>query len=258
MAAKQLSHNRQYGSIAEFYTSIINKINNPYHDHLKNKDNANWYGLNNQDIEKAKNGYTDGMEIFNQLPDPELFGGSKLQYKYNETDGDDLNVDRFLDGLPAMHKRTRVNGNNTGQFKDIYINLAEDYTISFNKMLYKTFAAAKIIDAFEAQNIRVAVYVVCSCNLELKGKSKRIPDTVTIKIKDYNESVIIPIMLNAISPWFFRKHILTEITGKFKTVDSIGSPEEIPDKNPENIYIETGQCLSFDSAKQFINNLNLN
>jgi len=253
MAAK-ISHDRQYGSIADFYKSVVNSINSPVYEGLK-RDKASWFGLSNQDIETAKNGYTNGMELFNQMPEPDLFGGSKMEYRYNETDGDDLNIDRFLDGLPALKKRTRVSGNNSGRFVDLHINVAEHYLIDFAQMLYKTFAAVKIIDHLESQNIRVAVYVVCAAKLAVKSSPL---DVVTIKIKDYNEPVIIPLLLNAISPWFFRKYILMEISGKIKVSDSIGHPCQIPNKNTDNIYIETGQCLNLPDAITFINNLNLN
>lgn len=261
---KKFAHVRKYSCLIDFYNQLSNYINNPGYDQLST--DPEFTGLPKDEIEKSKFGYSKGLEILDQLPDVDYFAGSTIAYKYSETDGDDLNIDRFLDGMPALRQRTRVNGLNTGRFVDIYINIGENCNVGFEDMLFKTYATVKIADQLESKGIRCNIKIAVSSNIHYKS-GKRAVDYTEIQIKDYNETLNIALLCNVTSPWFFRRFIFQELTGKYLTETGIASSieltnyfsqtKQLPDCN-NAIIIDNGQCLSFESATKFINNLNLN
>ena len=56
---------------------------------------------------KAKYFYNKGLDKLESLTQEMQLGGSGKSYKWDENDGDELNYDRFLEGLPCLKKRVK-------------------------------------------------------------------------------------------------------------------------------------------------------
>lgn len=243
-----------YNNIDDFYHDAINPTKdgdiNATKDHLNEQD-VSFRGLSNSEIISSKYGYTKGLKELEQLNLDINLGGSGFKCIYNELDGDDINYDRLLEGLPSLHKRIRKYGIGSSKFINVYVVISENCDINASEMLIKAYTAIQIVDLLENLGCRVAIWS-CDNTIDNNGRYKDecgVNYSVKVCLKKYEDSLNKSLILNGISPWFFRYFMFAHQKGRYKTSLSMGHAMPLNMKvNKENIIINKGECLTKKSA----------
>lgn len=247
-----------YNNIELFYKNALtpNKFGsiNRHKQFLKSDDPV-FRGLCLTDIIRYKYGYNKNLDQIKNLSADLNLGGSSKKYIYDEFDGDDMNYDRLLEGFPAMRKRIKQYGIGSGRLINIYIVISESWNIHYDNMLNKSITAMQIIDLLETIGYRVAVYACDSTRDECGNynEEKDIHYQLMVCLKNYNDSLNKPLIMNGISPWFFRYFMFAHKIGHYNASMSLGTPTtlDVP-MTKETIIINKGECLSENSSKEKI------
>lgn len=246
-----------FDSLEKFYTEceIVEDTGTKGHyDEICNEDDPGWKGLSLEEIQKAKYFYNKGLDKLESLTQEMQLGGSGKSYKWDENDGDELDYDRFLEGLPCLKKRVKKLGNKNGKFIRLHIGIGENWTVTAEDMLYKSYTAIKLADYLEQQGYRVEISAFAEVADLGRFKGEQLEYIITeIIIKKAEDPLILPQILTCISPWMFRYHIFKFWTAKFKCYSGLGCSVAAKHKETkEDIWITSGQCLDENSANQKI------
>lgn len=249
----------KFPSLHKFYTEcdiIDYKLQDGAYtwEELDQEVDEEWVGLNRTQIINSKYNYLEGLKELQQLKEDIFLGGTKRMYKWDEFDGDDMNYDRYIEGFPAMQKRYRSHGSNSGNFVKIHVSIGENYCVGFSEMLNRSYAVMRLIDYLENMNYRITVVVYFEV---LQAISYRgVIDTklrIEIPIKLEQEPIIKGQILTCISPWMLRYHIFKLMAAKFKTLYGLGTPIYVKYKDSlTDIYFNSGECLNEDECNKKI------
>lgn len=248
----------EYDNLQDFYDDAV--ISTPegdkvdLKDHIQ-KDEYDFRGMSLEEIQKSKYCYKKGLDSLKKLELNINVGGSKHKFTYDEFDGDDLNYDRLLEGFPAMRKRTKIHGIGSGRIINIYVVISENCNITASEMLNKACTAMQIVDMLENLGYRVAVFA-CDSTLDRLGKWRdetEIRYEVRVCLKKHEDCLNKGLILNGISPWFFRYFMFAHQKGHYKNGPGMGRavPMEL-EQTKENIIINHGECLTKESADEKI------
>lgn len=245
--------------INTFYTEceiMEDTGNKEMYNRFTEKNHAGFTGLSLEDIHKYKYFYPQSKR--NNMFDNDIFlSGSKKNFKFNDTDGEDMNMDRFVENLPFIKKTIRSTGDSSGKFIDIYINIAEHYGVGKEAMEFKAKVAIDIVDLLESLGYKVNLY----SRIEIKhlGSYKGKPiDYIEadVLIKSSDQPLIKSVIYTTISPWFFRHWWFLFLSAKFNTNEGMGQPVYSTHKSTKSkIYINSGECLNKEDSKQKINEI---
>lgn len=247
-----------YDNIHDFYTDALNPTEdgniNDCKSHLK-EDDPRFRGLGLEEILKSKYNYQKGLDDLKEIEIDVNLGGSSRAYKYDEFDGDDLNYDRLLEGFPPMRKRIKTYGIGSGRLVNIYVVISENCCIGAEEMVNKAYTAIQIVDMLEAMGYRVAVW---SCDStddpsgSFRGESG-VHYQLEVCLKRHEDTLNKGLILNGISPWFFRYFMFAHQKGHYINGWGMGHSVEMKlEQTKENIVINNGQCLNKISADRKI------
>ena len=244
-------------SLSEFYqeTEVIEcDTTLRYYEH-KNIVDSDFTGLPLNEILKCKYSYAQGLDKLKEIEGDINIGGNSHKYVWNDFDGDDMSYDRYIEGLPCMHKRIRTCGIGSGKIVTIHINISEFSNTKYTDMLNKAYTAIQIIDFLENLGYRVGVNVYDATERlgytsERKGKQAIEYVKVEIPLKQPEEPLNKALLLTAISPWFERYWIFLYHNAKFNCSYGMGraTDERLPDTMTD-IYIKQGECLNKTDAE---------
>lgn len=248
----------KYDSITKFYEDALHPTPEgniqDTQNHLETEFES-FRGMDIANIKKNQYGYTKGLKDLAKLELNLSLGGSKRDYKWDELDGDDMNYDRLMEGFPVMKKRIKTHGIGSGRLINVYVVISENCNIGAEEMLNKAYTAIQIVDLLEGLGYRVAVYSCDSTNDSsgtYKGETG-VRYEVHVCLKRHEDSLNKGLILNGISPWFFRYYFFAHQKGRYKNGWGMGSAVPLDLKQTkENIVINHGQCLSKDSAERKI------
>lgn len=248
-------------SLPEFYQEADNvEIGGNYSDweHHNKSDTPSFRGLSLAEIKESKWSYTKGLDNLKEIDKDIQLGGRKHVYKYDDSDGDDMNMDRYLEGLPCMRKRVQNHGKGTGKLVNLHISICENCWCSAKNLLIRSYTAMRIIDMLELQGYRVQVTAYAD-NKEpgyiLRNGGHEYIDTLQVEvvIKKFEDPLIKGQILTAISPWFFRYWMFKFWTAKFKMRDGLGQAiSPVKEESISDIYIQTGEALTEPDAEKTI------
>ena len=246
---------KEYDNIMDFYRESVTfdekEGNRELWEKHMTEDNPRFKGLSLEEAEASKWVYKKGLSELNELDINTVLGGSKTNYRWSETDGDDIEYDRLLSGLPALKQRVRKAGIGTGKIIELIVNIAENCGVTAEKMMLKAYTAVQISDYLEKNGYRVAIYVVE--NTRNAGSYKGSPCNlyqVKTCIKRSEEPLLKGMLLTCISPWFFRIHCFRHETAKIKATYGLGRAESLNKKSTkETIIIDSGECLDKRSVE---------
>ena len=226
-------------------------------DECNDRNEPSWVGLSKEEILKSKYSYKKGLDELKSLEEDFDLGGTKRCYKWDETDGDDMNYERFIDELPAMKKRIRKQGDSQGKIINLHVSVGENCNIRFDEMLNRSYTVMRLVDYLENLNFRVGIYVYSDVSDLGKYKGNSIKHLHTeIQIKKPEEPLIKSLILTCISPWMLRYHLFKFWTAKFKCHDNLGHSISTYYPNTKtDIYFPTRSCLNDKDSKQFLKDL---
>lgn len=243
-----------YDNIHDFYTDALNPTEdgniNDCKYHLK-EDNERFRGLGLEEILKSKYNYQKGLDNLKEIEIDISLGGSSRKYVYDEFDGDDLNYDRLLEGFPAIRKRVKTYGIGSGRLVNVYVVISENCRVGASAMINKAYTAMQIVDMLEAMGYRVAVWA-CDSTDDPSGKFREengVHYQLEVCLKRHEDALNKGLILNGISPWFFRYFMFAHQKGHYK--NGFGMGHSVPmklEQTKENIVINNGQCLTKESA----------
>lgn len=217
-----------------------------------NADKIDFRGLSISEIYKSKFSYKKGLDQLKEIKSNDYLVGTR-KYKYDESDGDDINYDRLLDGFPALIKRVRGKVKGIGRIINIYVNIAEACYVSYEQMIHKAHTVIRLVDTLEEVGYRVCVYSCAYAKGVGRLKTKEVDIKLNICIKRPEEPIIKSLLMTCISPWFFRYYIFCYYHATCFTYDWLGSALKFDKKSTnENIYIDNGECLNEKTANKKI------
>ena len=187
---------------------------------------------------------------------PKCSASTQLQYlhKYDDSDGDDMNFDRYIEGLPCLKKRIPTHGIGTGKFVKLHISICENCWCSAENLMIRAYTAMRIIDMLESQGYRVQISAYA--DNEDPGYFNEEPIGflgVEVIIKKFEDPLIKGQILTAISPWFFRYWMFKFWNAKFKMNWGYGhSVRPMKKETTSDIYIQTGEALTDEDAERTI------
>lgn len=220
-------------------------------DEQNDRDHPSWVGLSKEEILKNKYLYKKGLDQLKEIEKDINLGGTKRSYKWDETDGDDMSYDRYLDDLPCLKKRIRTLGSRRGKMINIHVSVGENRGVTYREMLNRSYTVMRLIDYLESQGYRVGVYVYTDVRSLGYYKGEKVRQLhVEIQIKKPEEPLIKGLILTCISPWMLRYHMFKLWTAKFKCEYGLGHPVDINYKDTDtDIYFRTGSCLNEESSE---------
>lgn len=253
---EELNLNININSLDEFYRECDNiEGGNPYEiDNIENNDDPSFRGLSLEKIHSSKYSYTEGLENLKKIEKDINLGGRKHKYKYDDSDGDDMNFDRYIEGLPSLKKRIPTHGVGTGKFVKLHISICENCWCSAKALMIRAYTAMRIIDMLESQGYRVQIsaYADNENPGTLNGQKVKYLG-VEVVIKKFEDPLIKGQVLTAISPWFFRYWMFKFWNAKFMMNWGYGhSIRPIKKESTSDIYIQTGEALTKEDAEETI------
>lgn len=253
---EELNLNININSLDEFYRECDNiEGGNPYEiDNIENNDDPSFRGLSLEKIHSSKYSYTEGLENLKKIEKDINLGGRKHKYKYDDSDGDDMNFDRYIEGLPSLKKRIPTHGVGTGKFVKLHISICENCWCSAKALMIRAYTAMRIIDMLESQGYRVQISVYADNENPgtLNGQKVKYLG-VEVVIKKFEDPLIKGQVLTAISPWFFRYWMFKFWNAKFIMNWGYGhSIRPIKKESTSDIYIQTGEALTEEDAEETI------
>lgn len=253
---EELNLNININSLDEFYRECDNiEGGNPYEiENIENNDDPSFRGLSLEKIHSSKYNYTEGLENLKKIEKDINLGGRKHKYKYDDSDGDDMNFDRYIEGLPSLKKRIPTHGVGTGKFVKLHISICENCWCSAKALMTRAYTAMRIIDMLESQGYRVQIsaYADNENPGTLNGQKVKYLG-VEVVIKKFEDPLIKGQVLTAISPWFFRYWMFKFWNAKFMMNWGYGhSIRPIKKESTSDIYIQTDEALTEEDAEETI------
>lgn len=220
-------------------------------DEQNDRDHPSWVGLSKEEILKNKYLYKKGLDQLKVIEKDINLGGTKRSYKWDETDGDDMSYDRYLDDLPCLKKRIRTLGSGRGKMINIHVSVGENRGVTYREMLNRSYTVMRLIDYLESQGYRVGVYVYTDVRSLGYYKGEKVRQLhVEIQVKKPEEPLIKGLILTCISPWMLRYHMFKLWTAKFKCSYGLGYSVNADYKDTDtDIYFRTGSCLDEESSE---------
>lgn len=249
-----------FNSLSAFYKeaescqSIASKID--YHRQAQ-LDHPEFTGISLAEIKKSKYSYAFGVEKLRQMLDVKIEKDEKVRF-YDSFDGYDIDIDRMINGLDFLLNEKKVK--KMPKTVDIYINISESSRVGYENMLYKAYAALKIIDTLESRGVRTALFSCFSIRPKYANNRYGTDTYIEVAVKNYADAANLGAICTAISPWFLRHWGILFFIGHFKRLSPvIGRPLGLPKSQiPKNaVVIDYGDALSMNSANRFIQNLKI-
>lgn len=128
---------------------------------------------------------------------------SVATFKQYRDSGNHFNFQRYLDGRPCVWKSKKIedNGGKTSRTVPVLFNLGEHKDVTQRQMSFKALACAEMVKAIQTQGKNAEVYAVKYTG---EPTRERFELTIVTKIKGGAEPLVIPRLLAALSPYFFR------------------------------------------------------
>lgn len=207
--------------------------------------------------------YKEGIEEMDRDAKKMIQGYKKKVYKWNELDGDELNMERLMEGMPAMRKRIYAQGNKFGNFISLYFNIGVNSGISAAEILFKTKTAVKLIKFFESVGKRVEVVIFSKTANPGRYRKERISTLMLeITVKPFSTPLNISLLNTSLSLWVLRYWELLFMHAKFHPANGCGQAMDIDiekdlsrRRNITPIIIQAYDCLSQKDSDKFIENI---
>jgi len=204
--------------------------------------------------------HKEGLEKIREMAGLEaIMHASQYVKHWSDYDGDTFDIERYQNEQPFLCQRRKVIGSkNRGMFR-VIVSIAEPWMVDYDNMLWKTYAACRICDELESQGHRVEILAVSYS----RDQHYRYEYTLTeIHIKRFEESMNLAMLCTSLSPWTFRVWMFMVWSHYRKSYSDLGSPCLVEGYynlggQKTAIIIDKGDCLSEESANNFIRTLDI-
>lgn len=205
--------------------------------------------------------WSGGLDKVRRLSELDaMVSAARCEKRWSDYDGDNMDVERYYNEQPFLSRRVQVSGGNRrGQYR-IVVNVAENYRVNSENMLWKAYAASRLCDEIESQGNRVEVIVGGFASGCAEGYGYTWVNCVAKKAQD---PVNLGLLCTLMAPWTWRITMFALLyhyekcspyIGRSHTVREYLGGDEIENKA---ILIDTGDCLSHERADVFIRTLDI-
>ena len=216
-----------------------------------------------EELIRRKFAWREGIEDIERESQKMVQGYRRKIYKWDEIDGDDLNMERLHEDLPPMRKRVYSQGTKHGKFISLYFMGGALAYVESTELINKTKTAVKLVKFFESIGKRTEVILFFKSRSAGYYKEQYVdPLVIEITIKRFSDPINIPLINTALSVWTFRywKFLFMDAkmhgaSGRGQSVDLIPEEDFIFRKGIYPIVINTHECLSKESSETFIQNI---
>ena len=130
--------------------------------------------------------------------------------------GTHFSYSRYLEGRPCVWKGKQVEsaGNKASRTVPIMVSLSEPHYVKKDELAFKAIACAEMVKAIQAQGKNVELYAV---KWAQDPTTRGGYDTLhIIKVKGGADPLVVPRLLSAVSPYFFRCYMCNAQSEKFR------------------------------------------
>lgn len=193
-----------FNSLSEHLGQFIDKDIETLADEIK--WNQRFYCVKSYAELLTKMNYDEAfVKTYNQIK-ADIYLPSKKSVatvKQYRDSGNHFNFHRFLDGRPCVWKARKIEdcGGKTSRTVPILFNLGELKDVTQKQMSFKALACAEMVKAIQSQGKNAEVYAVKYTGDPTREKFEL---TIVTKIKGGAEPLVIPRLLAALSPYFYR------------------------------------------------------
>jgi hypothetical protein len=261
-------------SVMEFYKQcfLIEKSGNPdrHQEYRRScfKHGIRWHNVKvtkegfdafEEEINRRKLSFKEHVVEIEKDSRKMVQAAGKRVYKWDELDGDDMNMERLYEHSPAMRKRIFDKGQKHGRIMSIFVGIAENGFVSAEQLSEKTKTVIKIVKYLESLGTRCEVILYDkSYNSGKMGKEPIASCLTEITIKRASDPLNIGLLSTTISPWMFRYWCFLFYDAKFNSQGSYGSAARLKKqdlkfrKGQKYILIDKGDCLNKKTSEEFI------
>jgi hypothetical protein len=257
-----MKYDYKFDSIEEFYEAAQKPLDQ--YQHIWNRyfldDDQKFRGARRDRImNELKYNYPEGIEKIEKLPGMTGHTTQAATIRtWHPDDGDDGDYERYLMELPHMIRRKKVLRQGQRAVCRVIVSLCESARIDPQDLLYKTYAASRIVDQLEAQGQRCEV-IAYDYHTDCEQKTRE-PYKVQVTLKRADDPLNIGLIATALSPWFLRHWCFSHIFGIMNADYGLGWAAGVQpgDYEEGDILINKGECLSQYAAEEKIRSLDLN
>jgi len=213
---------------------------------------AYFTGATVEEIHARRWGWVEGIKMLEALPEWKAppAPGARWVKTWSDYDGDDLDPARMMDGAPCLSRRIKDTGRRVRGIVRVIVNIAQGCHTAADAMLWKAYAAARLVDSMEAAGQRCEIYAA----MYAKHGYTNGDAYIETKIKAAADPLNVALCLNMFAPWALRYWYLGIMDTTGKATPGHGGAWEIADRPDAAgaIIIDCDDCLSRGAAAGFI------
>jgi hypothetical protein len=254
-----------FSSLSEFYRDACSLDSQGDIEIFKQFEEYTYFEIDEDDfyfskefIKQHKWGNKEGLKELRKVMEKfDLIGGSTFKNKWDELDGDDMDMDRMYDDIPFLKKRIRHVGHNSGKFININIDIGVVSHITKEQLIYKAYHITALVDYIEQLGYRTCIILWNrgSHRGSYKGVQMKYT-TMKVVLKKENEPLNLSLLLTVVSPWMHRYWFFKFWCSKCIMNFGFGSSTgEQTKSNMNDIWINSYDFINEDDTKERMENL---
>jgi hypothetical protein len=262
-----MMHHRHFSDISDFYATFDAARKNPelakdanrytdaiYFRETSSRKMINFVGADSKTCKESRYGMESLVSQAMTLPGFTARGDEALTVtarKLDDQDGDDIDMERYLEGDErCLIRRYRKAVNRIKRIRKIAVNIGENCNVTPDRMLWKAYAAIRLVDAIESAGDRCEIIVhLGSSNASRNGDHAH----VSITVKRPEEPANLSLIAWTFSPYFFRYYMVPAICLTVPNVTTgYGHALNITEEYQDAYYLASGECLSRQQAENWL------
>ena len=213
---------------------------------------AGFLGCTREEADARRYCYPEAVAALANLPEVSApITSGQFTKAWTDYDGDEMDVERFQYGRPFLSRRIRETGRRARHVQTIIVNITEPGAVKAKDMLWKAYAAARLVDQLESTGTRCEVFAVCHARGTFKNGQAY---AAQILLKAPDEPLDVAALAAAFTPWTLRRFIFGHMETVGRCTQGKGRAEAWPAEltPPGALVIETSECLTRQSAADMI------
>ena len=247
----------RFNSLEELYEESSKTVNGCSIDSFKrnlSRNDPSFVGMTLEELPKNKFSCEKYIHLLKDFDMNQNLGSSGNEKIFSETDGYDMNMDKYYDGEPKclIDVKKRKEKGKIGKYITLYVSICENCGVSPNSMLQRALFATKLADILEMQKYRVTIIATADVDHIAVDESGNEIDHMRVEIvlKKFEEPCIPSYVLCGLGPWIFRYYLFNFWYGHYKCHSGLGYTVNIDCGDRQDVVIiNSGECFS-DISKE--------
>jgi hypothetical protein len=211
-----------------------------------------WQGASIENSTAWRFSWPEGVKMLATLPGFTVPRAKAARARrWSEVDGDEMSMDRYRDGRAFMRQRYKPRcGVKGGRVLRVRVNIGENCKCEASSMLWKAYAAGRLVEELENNGVRCEVVVEqYSSGYAHNGSSWRF----SCIVKRPEDPLNLAGVVAACAPWFMRRWVLSVVSllpgAAWRC--AMGRSGPLPPCD-DAVTIDHGECLSERAAREWL------